>query len=49
VLRVELRESFPRLHKILDDFLLNTACPVLWVGSLGKKDPFLVMAKHRSF
>ena len=46
-MRVEARESFPRLHKIFDDLMLNTACPVLWVASWGKKGPLLVMARHR--
>ena len=46
VLRVAPAESFPRLHKILDDLMLNTACPVSWVASWDKKSLLLVMARH---
>ncbi len=47
MLRVAPEESFPRLHKILDELMLNTACPGLWVASWGKKGLLLVMARHR--
>jgi hypothetical protein len=46
-LRVEPRESFPRLRRALDDLMLNTACPFYGWQSWGKKGTLLVMATHR--
>ncbi|SRR6266852_4399486 len=40
-------ESFPRFHRTLDDLSSKPLAPLMGGVGLAKKDPFLVMARHK--